>query len=120
MTTPDPKADVARTALGYYDAMVRGDEAALRQLFDPRAPVVGHFDGAFQWLDLDAFIAEANGLVGQHGAEECRIEGLQVDGDIAWVAVQGRYAGLWIADHLALVRVDQRWRIVAKTFHIMP
>lgn len=105
-------------AVRYYRSMVAGDEAELRRLFDARAPIVGHFEGDFMWQDLDAFIAEAKSLVGQHGQEECRVEGVRVDGDIAMVEVGGRYSDLWFIDHLAMVQVEGHWRIVAKTFHV--
>jgi ketosteroid isomerase-like protein len=47
--TTDVQAVVA-TAKRYYTAMVSGDAAALRDLFDPRAPIAGHFEGQFTWL----------------------------------------------------------------------
>jgi hypothetical protein len=106
-------------AEGYYRAMVGGDAAALRGLFDPRAAISGHFEGDFLWQDLDGFIAETESLVGQHGEEVCVVEGFRLDGDIAWVAVRGRYIGLWFVDHLSMVDVDGRWRIVGKTFHVV-
>ena len=102
----------------YYRAMVAGDEAALWGLFDPRAIIVGNYDGAFLWLDLQAFIDETKGLIGQHGKEECRVESLRIDGDIGTVAVRGRYVGLWFVDHLSVVRVGGDWKIVGKTFHV--
>jgi Putative lumazine-binding len=102
----------------YYAAMVAGDRDTLGKLFEARAAIVGNYDGAFLWLDLEAFIAETESLVGQHGAEECGVESLRVDGDIATVAVRGRYAGVWLVDHLSAVRVGTGWRIVGKTFHV--
>lgn len=105
-------------AVSYYSAMVAGDEGTLRRLFDPRAIIVGNYEGAFLWQDLEAFIEEARGLAGQHGKEECRVESLRVDADIATVAVRGRYTGLWFVDHLSFVRVGSVWKIVGKTFHV--
>ena len=106
-------------AEGYYRAMVAGDADGLRELFDPRAPIVGHFEGEFLWQDLESFIAETKSLIGQHGEETCTVESVRVDGDIASVAVRGRYAGLWFLDHLAAVRVGDRWRITGKTFRVI-
>jgi hypothetical protein len=102
----------------YYQAMVSGDAAKLRALFDERAQVAGHFEGSFSWQGLDDFIGEVVGLVGQHGPERCRVEGLRIDGDIAFVAVGGQYAQLWLVDHLLLARRSDGWKIVAKTFHV--
>ena len=113
-------AAVATLAQAYYDTMVAGDEAGMRRVFDARAPIVGHYLGELLWQSLDEFIAEARGLVGQHGRIESRIERVDVIGDTAIALVGGRYAGLWFEDHLAMVRIDGAWRVVAKTFRVKP
>jgi hypothetical protein len=110
---------LSETATRYYHAMVAGNEAELRSLFDGRAALMGHFEGEFQWLDLDGFIDETKNLIGQHGEEICSVESVRVDGDIATVAIRGRYAGLWFLDHLSLVEVDGRWLITSKSFHVL-
>jgi hypothetical protein len=109
---------VLESARRYYRAMVAADEAELRHLFDSRAPIMGHFEGEFQWLDLDTFIEETKGLIGQHGEERYAIESIRIDGSIANVAVAGQYAGLWIVDHLTFVAIDGAWKITAKSFHV--
>ena len=114
------EAAVRELAQAYYDTMTAGDEAGMRRVFDARAPIVGNFDGAFQWETLDEFIPEAQGLVGQHGKEECRIEQVDIIGDTALAVVGGRFAKLWFEDQLAMVKVDGTWRIVAKTFWVKP
>lgn len=114
----DDEAAVGTLAQAYYDTMVAGDEDGMRAVFDARAPIVGHFEGALLWQDLDAFIAEAKGLIGQHGREECTIRRAEVIGDTALAVVGGRYAGLWFEDQLAMVRIEGTWRVVAKTFHV--
>ena len=117
MTIGD-EAAVRALAQAYYDTMVAGDEAGIRAVFDARAAIVGNFEGALLWLDLDGFIAEARGLIGRHGQEESRIERTDVVGDTAVAVVGGRYGGLWFEDQLAMVKVQSTWRIVAKTFHV--
>jgi hypothetical protein len=118
MTDASDASAIRGLAERYYRAMVAGDEIALRTLFDERAIIVGNYEGAFLWQDLQAFIDETKGLIGQHGREECRVESLRIDGDIGTVAVGGRYAGLWFVDHLSAVRVGVDWRIVSKSFHV--
>lgn len=103
----------------YYQAMVAADEATLRALFDARAPIVGYFQGEYLWFSLQDFIDEAISFVGQHGTEHCRVESLRIDGDIAFVAVGGQYAQLWMVDHLLLSRGSDGWKIVSKTFHVV-
>lgn len=115
----DPTLAVVETAERYYRAMVAGDRNALRNLFDPRASIIGHFEGEFLWQDLDRFIDEAESLVGQHGEQECRVENTRVDRDIATVCVGGRYAGLWFVDHLSMIERNGLWVIVCKSFNVV-
>jgi hypothetical protein len=110
---------ILNAAIRYYWAMVGGDEKELRRLFDGRAPIVGYYQGEFQWLGLDAFIDEAKSLIGQHGEERCSVESIRVDGEIATVALRGRYAGLWFLDHLSFIQVSDRWIITNKSFHVV-
>lgn len=120
MAGGDDTAAVRALARAYYDTMVAGDEAGMRRVFDARAPIVGHYLGEFLWQDLDAFVAEARDLAGKHGSPESRIERVDVVGDTAVALVGGRYAGLWFEDHLAMVKVEGAWRVVAKTFRVKP
>lgn len=113
---PDRSIAVIDMADRYYWAMVTGDETDLRVLFDPRASITGHYEGEFLWQDLESFIAETQSLKGQHGKQECRVESVRVDGDIAVVCVSGRYAGLWFTDHLLAIEEDGRWVITSKSF----
>ena len=102
----------------YYQAMVAGNEAALRALFDARAPIIGYYQGQLLWLSLQDFIDEATSLVGQHGPERCQVETHRIDGDIGFVAVAGQYAQAWLIDHLLLSRGSDGWKILSKTFHV--
>lgn len=122
MTPMDNSADtdaVLDTATRYYRAMVAGDGNELRRLFDERAPIVGHYQGEFLWLGLDDFIDETQTLIGQHGEERCSVESMRIDGDIATVAIRGRYAGLWFLDHLSMVAVNDCWTITSKIFRVV-
>ena len=116
-------AAVEAVANAYYETMVAGDEAGMRNIFDPQAPIVGTMDGEFIWDSLDAFIEESKNLVGQHGEITSRIESLQITGDMALVTVGGRYWKRWFTDQLAMVRESGEpgvWRIHAKSFYCHP
>lgn len=116
-TEIDKITALTETAKRYYHAMTAGDEAELRRLFDGRAAIMGHFEGEFQWLALAGFIVETKSLIGQHGEESCSVESVRVDGNIATVAIRGRYAGLWFLDHLSLIEVNDHWMITSKSFY---
>lgn len=119
-TRIDQADDVVALAGRYYTAMVDGDESELRRVFHPRASVVGHFDGALEFTDLDGFIAGTTAAKTGDRPFEYRVEGLTLVGDTAVITVGGYSYGAWFTDHLSMIRIDGAWRIVAKTFYAHP
>jgi hypothetical protein len=111
---------VAETVRTYYDGMMAGDEAMLTRAFHARACIVGNENGGLSWATLDEFIAECRNAVAQAGPHEWRIDGLSFEGDTALVRLGGQYAGVWYSDDLSLLRIDDAWRIVHKTFYPHP
>jgi hypothetical protein len=113
-------AAVTETVRTYYDGMMAADEAKLARAFHPRACVVGNEHGALAWATLDEFVAECKQAVAHAGPYEWRIEALSFQGDTALVMLVGQLAGVWSSDDLSLVRIDDAWRIVHKTFYAHP
>ena len=111
---------VAETVRTYYDGMAAGDEAMLSRAFHPRACIVGNERGELSWATLDEFIAECRNAVAQAGPQDWRIDGLSFEGDTALVRLGGQFAGVWYSDDLSLLRIDDAWRIVHKTFYPHP
>jgi hypothetical protein len=109
--------EIVRT---YYDGMMAGDEVKLGRAFHPRACIVGNEGGGFTWATLDEFVAECKKAVAQAGPHEWRINGLSLEGDTALVRLGGQFAGVWYSDDLSMVRIDDAWRIVHKTFYPHP
>ena len=113
-------AAVAETVRTYYDGMMAGDEAKLARAFHPRACIVGNEQGKLSWSTLDEFMAECKGAVAQAGPYEWRVEGISFKGDTALVRLDGQFAGVWYSDDLSMLRIDDAWRIVHKTFYPHP
>ena len=123
MSKPANEGDIAavtETVRTYYDGMIEGDEAKLARAFHPRACIVGNEEGKFTWATLDEFVAECKKAVAEAGPHEWRIEGLSFEGDTALVRLGNRYAGVWYSDDLSMLRIDDAWRIVHKTFYPHP
>ena len=112
-------AAVTEVVRAYYDGMVEGDAAKLSRAFHPRASIVGNEGGELSWANLEEFVAECQGAVSE-GPYEWRIERLSFEGDTALVRLGGQFAGVWYSDDLSLVRTDDDWRIVHKTFYPHP
>jgi len=110
-------AAVTETVRAYYDGMLAGDEVRLGRAFHPRACIVGNEGGGLSWSTLDDFIVECKNAVAQAGPHDWRIEGLSFEGDTALVRLGGQFAGVWYSDDLSMLRIDDAWRIVHKTFY---
>ena len=113
-------AAVTETVRVYYDGMMAGDGAMLGRAFHPRACVVGNEHGSFTSSTLDEFVAECEQAAADAGPHEWRIETLLFEVDIALVRLGGQFAGVWYTDDLSMVRIDDAWRIVHKTFYAHP
>jgi hypothetical protein len=113
-------AAVTETVRAYYDGMMTGDEAKLGRAFHPRACIVGNEGGGLSWSTLDEFVAECKAAAAQAGPHRWRIDGLSFEGDTALVRLGGQFASVWYSDDLSMLRIDDAWRIVHKTFYAHP
>ena len=110
-------AAVTETVRNYYEGSMEGDEAKLARAFHPRASIVGIEHGELYWASVDEYAAECKEAVAQAGPYEWRIDGVSFEGDTALVRVFSQYAGVWYSDDLSMLRLDDAWRIVHKTFY---
>ena len=113
-------AAVIEVVRAYYDGMIEGDAAKLGRAFHPRASIVGNERGALSWSTLEEFVAECKAAISEAASYDWRIERLSFEGDTALVSLGGPFAGVWYSDDLSLVRADDAWRIVHKTFYPHP
>ena len=113
-------AAVTETVRTYYDGMMAGDAVRLGRAFHPRACIVGNEGGGLSWSTLEEFVAECKGAAAHAGPHDWRIEGLSFVGDTALVRLGGQFAGVWYTDDLSMLRIDDAWRIVHKTFYLHP
>ncbi len=111
---------MVETVRTYYDGTMAGDAAKLAGAFHPRACIVGNERGASTWATLDEFVAECKEAFAQAGPHHWRIDGLSFEGDTALVRLGGQFAGVWYSDDLSMLRIDDEWRIVHKTFYPHP
>ncbi len=104
----------------YYTAMLDADEAKLKGLFHPRAVIVGNFEGALEFSDLDSFLEGVSEAKTGDRPFNYHVDGTTMVGDTAVVTVSGFCYGTQFTDHLSMVKGDGRWMIVAKTFYAHP
>jgi len=111
---------VTEVVRAYYDGSMEGDAAKLGRAFHPRVSIVGNEGGELHWATLEEYTAECEGAVSHAGPYEWRIERLSFQGDTGLVRLGSQYAGVWYSDDLSLVKIDDAWRIVHKTYYPHP
>ncbi len=104
----------------YYHAMIDGNDAHLKDVFHPRASIIGNFGGELEFSGLEDFIASTVDAKTGDGPFEYRMDDVKLIGDTAVVTVGGYCYGTWITDHLSFVKIGGKWQIVAKTFYAEP
>ncbi|MEZ2132622.1 MULTISPECIES: nuclear transport factor 2 family protein [unclassified Sinorhizobium] len=104
----------------YIEGMAFANETALRKAFHPRASIIGHYDGAVEWLSRDEFIAAivAEGAAPPGTQPFMDIMSIDVTGDAASVKVADEFAGKRYSDYLSLLKNEGRWTIVNKVYHL--
>ena len=78
---------------------------------------VGTWEGELDWVTRDEYIAECQAAVAEAGHYDWRIDGMSFEGDTAHVRLRAQHAGVYYSDDLSLVKDDDTWRIVHKTYY---
>ncbi len=116
--------DIANTLGDYFDGIYQSSEEKLRRAFHADAHVYSVTDGALVDLDLDAFVARVTGrqsAESRNAPRTDRIVSIDFSGpNSALAKVELSIPGIDFVDFLSLMRIDGRWRIIAKTYHAMP
>jgi hypothetical protein len=115
---------VARTAVEIHQMMFTphyGDMEKLRKPFYPNAQIIGYYEGQLIYDSLDEFIEFIKGVpvpseTGE--AYEKKIVSIDVTQTIAAVKVSELYLGMRFTDYFSLLKTDDDWVIVSKTFQI--
>lgn len=107
---------ITQTVTDYVHAMAYADEGLMRDVFDPRASIVGTFEGEIEWLSLEDFVDQMRkserGLPDHDPAFE--IMGIDKEGDSASVKLTTRFDGMDFYEYLSLLERDGSWSIVHK------
>jgi hypothetical protein len=112
---------ITQTISDYIHAMTYGDAGLIREVFDPRASIVGNFEGATEWLTLEDFIDQIGstdrGLPDRDPAFQ--ILGVDTSGDSASAKLTTTFAGMNFSEYLSLLQRDRNWTIVHKLYYLM-
>ncbi|HEV7308649.1 nuclear transport factor 2 family protein [Ensifer sp.] len=104
----------------YVDGMAFANEGALRKAFHHDAAIIGNYNGALEWMTRDGFIKAIldTGASPPGTQPEMDVQTIDITGDAANVKVVDSFAGERFTDYLSLVKIDGRWLIVNKIYHL--
>lgn len=107
----------------YFQGLYRSDRVSLERAFHAEARISGWDEGklidapAAKFID---FVANVSAPADDGEAYEMTVESLDIAGSAATAKVCDLYKGLQFTDYLTLLRFDEGWRIVNKTFSHLP
>ena len=120
--TESSDLEAIRDTIGlYFQGHATGNGDYFRQAFHEEANLFWMRDGTFNRLSSADFAARANGTPPADEADRHRrIVNIDVSGNAAVVKVELDYPGALIYDYMSMLKVDGEWKIVNKTFEVMP
>ena len=108
----------------YHDALHRGDVTLLATVFHPQAHYATASDGTLLQMDMPSYLPVVAARRSPQAGGEARwfrIDAIERIGPVtASVRVRSRMLGKHFDDLLSLIRIDGRWQIIAKVFHVQP
>jgi len=110
---------MASTVDHYFKGMYNGDVERLKKAFHPQAQVIGHFQGTLLFNSLEQFldVVDKAPVPAESGEEyDMRIVSMDVTGISGIVKVADLYMGLRFTDYLSMLKVENEWVIVNKTY----
>ena len=116
-----PYAEVEAALQDYFDGLYHSDTSRLGRVFHPQAHYYSATDGQLLHLDMAHYfqvVDQRPSPASRGDARTDRILAIEFAGPVtAFARVECSIAPKHFTDFLTLVKLDGRWRIVAKVFH---
>ena len=114
-------AAIGDTVQRYLDGLHRSDTTLLAGVFHPQAIYATATDGALTRLTMDEYlpiVAARESPASRHEPRRDRVESIELAGPVTALArVRCAIGPKHFTDLLTLLKVDDRWQIIAKVFH---
>ena len=116
------KKQIRDTIQVYFDSMYESNPGKVLDAFHPNARITGYIDDELHEMSTEEFaefVGEQQPSAREKG-EMLRTDILSVEeaGNTAIAQVRDDYLGLTFLDYLSLLKVDDRWCIYNKLFHV--
>jgi hypothetical protein len=124
MNTDMPDLELIRqTVWDYFEGMYHSDVERLKKAFHPSAFLMGYFQGNFAQIPLEDWLGMIDKTLAPSKdgeAFDMKIVSADITENIAVVKVADLYRGLRFTDYLTLIKLEDGWKIVHKSFHHEP
>ena len=121
MSDADTTAAVEAVLTTYFDGLYNSDVARLAEVFHPSAIYATATEGPLLHLTMDQYfpvVAAREAPSARGEARRDRIVSVELAGPVTALArVECAIGPRFFTDLLTLVKVDDRWQIIAKVFH---
>ena len=116
------QAEIESTVQLYFDSMYESSAEKVRDVFHKNAWITGYMEQNLMEMTADKFadfVASQQPSPKEKGDEiVLEIKSCEVEGATASVKVRDSYLGMMFLDTLSLLKVDGRWKIYNKLFHV--
>ena len=113
---------IRSTIQTYFDSMYLSNPDKAHEAFHPNARVTGYLDDELHEMSVSDFAGFVAGQQPspQEKGEPVRLDVLSIEtaGSTATALVRDDYLGLTFLDSLSLIKIDGRWSIYNKLFHV--
>ncbi len=113
---------IQSTIQTYFDCMYESDGAKAHEAFHPAAKITGYTKDGLQQMSVDDFAKFVDSKSPSHkeNGDPIVLETLSLDiaGDTAVARVRDEYISLTFLDTLSFIKVDGKWLIYNKLFHV--
>lgn len=120
----NPFDEIARALQAYFDGFHEGDVDRLEQIFAPDAHLYSAASGALQDDPMEVVYARVRARrspAAERQKRQDRIITIDLAGpEMALAKVQLAIGPKLFTDHLSLLKLDGRWRIISKTYTYVP
>ena len=105
----------------YFKGHETGNGAYFTQAFHEDAKLFWVRDGKLNQRTSEEFASRARGsAAADEDQRKRRIVNIDISGDAAVAKVELDYPGALIYDYMSMLKIEGEWKIVNKTFHVMP
>ena len=106
-------SDVQSALRDYMEGANLGDRDRLGAVLHPDFRTAGYWDGKLIWMTRDDALAAAGGDT----VPEWHMTSPIIHGDTAQTIVSSMWNGKTFVEIVTLIRVEDKWQLVFKSFH---